>query len=73
MTVRHVDLSELIDGGPSSDMALSLVASGGGTSLEDVVGRLELSVPPSSMAGETMVRCTCWRPRSMASCSSPSS
>ncbi len=53
-TVRHVDLSELIDGGPSSDMALSLVASGGGTSLEDVVGRLELSVPPSSMAGETM-------------------
>jgi translocation and assembly module TamB len=52
--VRHVDLSELIDGGPSSDMALSLTASGGGTSLENVVGRLELSVPPSSMAGETM-------------------
>jgi translocation and assembly module TamB len=54
VTARHVDLSELIDGGPSSDMALSLMASGGGTSLEDVVGRLELSVPPSSMAGETM-------------------
>jgi len=54
VTVRHVDLSELIDGGPSSKMALSLMASGGGTSLEDAAGRLELSVPPSSMAGETM-------------------
>jgi translocation and assembly module TamB len=54
VSVRHVDLSELTDDGPSSDIALSLVASGGGTSLEDVVGRLELSVPPSSMAGETM-------------------
>ena len=54
VSVRHVDLSELTDEGPSSDIALSLVASGGGTSLEDVVGRLELSVPPSSMAGETM-------------------
>ena len=31
-----------------------LVAMAGGTSLEDVIGRLELSVPRSSMAGETM-------------------
>ncbi len=54
VTVRHVDLSELTDDGPSSDMALSLVASGGGTSFDDVVGRLELIVPPSPMAGETM-------------------
>ncbi|WP_242354246.1 translocation/assembly module TamB domain-containing protein [Anaeromyxobacter sp. SG64] len=54
VTVRHVDLSELFRGGPSSDVALNLVASGGGTSLEDMAGRLELTVPPSSMAGETM-------------------
>lgn len=54
VTVRHVDLSELTDDGPSSDIALSLVASGGGTSFDDLVGRLELSMPSSPMVGETM-------------------
>src|SRR6266702_3462605 len=54
VVVRHVDLSELTDDGPSSDIALSLEASGGGNSLDDLVGRLEMSVPSSPMAGETM-------------------
>ncbi|BDG04789.1 translocation/assembly module TamB [Anaeromyxobacter oryzae] len=54
LTVRHVDLSELTDRGPTSDVGLTLLASGGGTSLDDAVGRLELSVPPSPIAEETM-------------------
>ena len=43
LTVRHVDLSELTDRGPASDVGLTLLASGGGTSLDDAVGRLELT------------------------------
>lgn len=54
LTARHVDLSELTDRGPASDLALTLLASGGGTSLEDAVGRLELTVPRSRMGAETM-------------------
>jgi len=53
VTVRHVDLAELT-GGPTSDVALSLVVEGGGTSLDDLDGRLELRVPPSRMARQTM-------------------
>jgi translocation and assembly module TamB len=52
-TVRHVDLAELV-GGPASDVALDLVAEGGGTSLEDLAGRLEVRVPPSRMGRDTM-------------------
>ena len=54
VTLRHVDLSELTEEGPSSDIALDLVASGGGASFEDLTGRVELEVPPSKMEGETM-------------------
>ncbi|HET9596993.1 MAG TPA: AsmA family protein, partial [Anaeromyxobacteraceae bacterium] len=54
VAVRHVDLSELTDGGPPSDVGLTLLGSGGGTSLDAAVGRLELTVPPSPMADETM-------------------
>lgn len=54
VTVRHLDLSQLTEEGPSSDMALDLVASGGGASFDDLVGRVELTMPPSPMAGETM-------------------
>lgn len=53
VTIRHVDLAELT-GGPPSDVALDLVAAGGGTSLDDLAGQLELSVPASRMAQETM-------------------
>jgi translocation and assembly module TamB len=54
LAVQHVDLSELTDRGPASDLALTLHASGGGTSLEDAVGQLELTLPPSRMAAEAM-------------------
>ncbi|MFL5302234.1 MAG: translocation/assembly module TamB domain-containing protein [Anaeromyxobacteraceae bacterium] len=53
VTVRHVDLAELA-GGPPSDVALSLVAQGGGTSLDDLDGRVELRVPRSRMGREVM-------------------
>jgi translocation and assembly module TamB len=53
VAIRHVDLAELA-GGPPSDVELTLVAEGGGTSLADLDGRVELRAPPSKMGRETM-------------------
>jgi translocation and assembly module TamB len=54
VAIRHVDLSELTRDGPPSKMALTLHASGGGTSLDDLVGQMEVSVPLSRIAAETI-------------------
>ena len=54
LQVRHVNLAELTADGPASDVALDLEAAGGGTSADDLAGRVSLFVPPSMMQGEHM-------------------
>jgi translocation and assembly module TamB len=54
LTARGVDLSELVENGPRSDLQLALAARGGGTSLERLAGEVTLSVPASQLSGETL-------------------
>lgn len=51
---REVDFSRLVENGPSSKVTLSLKATGGGTSLETLDGRVELLVPEASLDDQTV-------------------
>lgn len=50
--LSNLDLSELIPDGPKSDVALSLKAHGGGSSLEDLHGEVRLTAPRSTMSNQ---------------------
>lgn len=52
--VSGVDLSELMQDGPKSHLALSLLADGGGTSLKNLDARVSLNVPESSFEGQQL-------------------
>jgi len=47
LAVSRVDLAELLGSGPRTDLALTADASGGGTSLETLSGKVDLTVPVS--------------------------
>ncbi len=49
---RGVDLAELFEGGPRSDLALSLTGRARGTTLETLSGAVVLSMPPSTVDGQ---------------------
>ncbi len=51
---RAVDLSELLAEMPRSDLALTLKAEGGGTSLQTANGKLSLELPASKLSGQTV-------------------
>jgi translocation and assembly module TamB len=51
--VRALDLAKLLGGGPSTVLAADLRVRGGGRSLETLDGTVDLTVPPSSVAGRT--------------------
>src|SRR6185436_6051241 len=54
VTVRELNLDEVVTGGPKSNLQMSLKAKGGGTSLSTLNGEVHLSVPPSQVSGETL-------------------
>ena len=47
LALSRVDLAELLGRGPRTDLALVADVSGGGTSLESLTGKVDLSVPVS--------------------------
>ena len=47
LALSRVDLAELLGRGPRTDLALVADASGGGTSLDSLTGKVDLSVPVS--------------------------
>ncbi|MBX5480790.1 MAG: translocation/assembly module TamB domain-containing protein [Myxococcaceae bacterium] len=49
-----VDFSKLVEKGPTSDVTLTLRATGGGTSLKTLQGTLSLSVPKAGLEGQTL-------------------
>ncbi|HLL51896.1 MAG TPA: translocation/assembly module TamB domain-containing protein, partial [Myxococcaceae bacterium] len=51
VTLKGVNLAELIEEGPASDVRLELRAEGGGESLETLDAQLMLTAPESTMAG----------------------
>jgi translocation and assembly module TamB len=51
VALSHVNLAELLKDGPSSDLALTVDATGGGTSLETLTGKLDASMPQSRIRG----------------------
>ena len=52
--VRNLDLAKLLGGGPSSLLAADLKVTGGGKSLETLDGTVDLTMPPSPIAGRTL-------------------
>ncbi len=50
---ERIDLSQLVEGGPKSDVAFQLHARGGGTSAETLEGELRLTAPVSKMGGQS--------------------
>ncbi|HEY0095872.1 MAG TPA: AsmA family protein, partial [Archangium sp.] len=52
--VRDLDLAKLLGGGPSSLLAADLKVTGGGKSLETLDGTVDLTMPPSPIAGRTL-------------------
>ncbi|HYO59570.1 translocation/assembly module TamB domain-containing protein [Archangium sp.] len=52
--VRELDLAKLLGGGPSTVLAADLRVSGGGKSLETLDGTVDLTMPPSLVAGRTL-------------------
>ncbi|PTL81130.1 translocation/assembly module TamB domain-containing protein [Vitiosangium sp. GDMCC 1.1324] len=52
--VRELDLAKLLGGGPSTVLAADLSVRGGGKSLETLEGTVDLTVPPSSIAGRPL-------------------
>ncbi|MDQ3264062.1 MAG: translocation/assembly module TamB domain-containing protein [Myxococcota bacterium] len=54
VTGRGLNLAELMDNAPSTQLSLDLSARGGGTSLETLDGELTLEVPPSQVEGEPL-------------------
>jgi translocation and assembly module TamB len=53
VTGEDIDLSQLVENGPRSDVSFRLDARGGGGSLQTLDGELTLTAPASPMAGET--------------------
>ena len=51
LALSHVNLAELLQDGPTSDLALTADATGGGTSLDTLTGKLDASMPPSRIRG----------------------
>ncbi len=49
-----LDFSKLVEKGPASKLALRLQASGGGTSLESLDGKVELTIPESTLDGQPL-------------------
>jgi translocation and assembly module TamB len=47
--VRELDLAKLLGGGPSTQLAADLRVTGGGKSLETLVGTVDLTLPTSSI------------------------
>ncbi|MGZ3461294.1 MAG: translocation/assembly module TamB, partial [Archangium sp.] len=52
--VRELDLAKLLGGGPSTVLAADLRVRGGGKSLETLDGAVDLTLPPSSIAGRPL-------------------
>lgn len=52
--VRQLDLAKLLGGGPSTVLAADLRVTGGGKSLETLEGTVDLTMPPSQVAGRTL-------------------
>ncbi len=52
--VRELDLAKLLGGGPSSKLGADLRVTGGGKSLETLDGTVDLTVPPSRIAGRPL-------------------
>ncbi len=50
---ERIDLAQLIEGGPKSDVSFELTGNGGGSSAENLVGEVRLHAPASKMGGET--------------------
>ena len=53
-TARDVDLSQLVEEGPKTNVHADLVAKGGGTSLETLDGSVDLTVSPSEYQGQPL-------------------
>ncbi len=51
LTVKDLDLAQVVENGPRSDLEVSLRAQGGGKSLETAHGQLALEMPPASLDG----------------------
>jgi translocation and assembly module TamB len=51
LALSHVNLAELLQDGPASDLALTADATGGGTSLETLTGKLDASMAQSRIRG----------------------
>ncbi len=54
LTGRGLNLEELMDNAPSTQLSVDLFAKGGGTSLETLDGELTLQIPPSRVEGEPL-------------------
>src|SRR5205814_2336562 len=54
VAARRVDLSELIEGGPRSQIRVDLKARGGGDSLDSADGQLALNVPEGEFDGSRL-------------------
>lgn len=52
--VRGLDLAKLLGGGPSTVLAADLQVRGGGKSLETLDGTVDLTMPTSSINGQTL-------------------
>jgi translocation and assembly module TamB len=51
---RTVDLSQLVEEGPKTNLHADLIAKGGGTSLETLDGEVDLTVSPSEYEGQPL-------------------